>query len=152
MRRKLFVIGCSMGVLLALAGCNINASTGEVERMQKDLQDSEEADSDLLQFGDGSVGTYDSNIISEDSEMIYEIYTVMNDDESDTSVSEQYVYCDIPYAFTLDEEWCEAKFGSEITEVIKNTERAGSRTVLYFKNGTEITEEEYDSAVNDLAI
>ncbi len=143
MRRKLIVIGYSIGLVLALAGCNTNPSVGAGEDVQNDSVEEQ------LVLEDGSVVTFDSNIISQDTEMIYEIYTVKNFDENDISISDQYVYCDIPFAFTLDEEWCETKFGNEVTEIIKNTERTGSRTVLCFKNGTEITKDEYDSFVND---
>lgn len=145
MRRKLIVIGYSIGLILALAGCNADTTVGAGEGVQNDSQEEQ------MVLEDGSIVTFDSNIISQDTEMIYEIYTVKNYDGNDITISDQYIYCNIPYAFTLDEEWCETKFGSEVAEIIKNTERTGSRTVLCFKNGTEITEDEYDSLVHEFS-
>lgn len=146
MKKNLIVLGYTIGLALALSGYNANSPVGAGKDVQNDSA------KEQLMLDDGSVVTFDSNIISQDTDMIYEIYTVKNFDENNISISDQYVFCDIPFAFTLDEEWCKTKFGNEVTNIIKNTERTGSRTVLYFKNGTEITKNEYDSFVKDYSL
>lgn len=70
--------------------------------------------------------------------------------ESGNSITDRYVYVMLPYAFTIDKEFCEKTFGDEITDILINTERQGSITTVYFKNDTEITEAEYESVLKDL--
>ncbi len=77
----------------------------------------------------------------------YEIYRVTGLDESENSITDCYVYVMLPYAFTIDKEFCKKTFGDEITEILINTERQGSNTSIYFKNDTEITEAEYESII-----